>query len=84
MIGSLPLDPRVLWVQGNQTTSTGFPRFSVPAYELGEGGGQHGAGVFASHSCENAIVGDTGRGRLGYRGSILGCLIKEESLLEHL
>jgi hypothetical protein len=84
MTGSLPLDPRVLWVQGNQTTSTGFPRFSVPAYELGAGGGQHGAGVFASRSRENAIVGDTGRGRPGYRASNLGCLIKEESLLEHL
>jgi hypothetical protein len=53
--GTSPLVLRCRGSGGSWTASTGLPQFSVPAYQLGVGGEQCGAGVFA---CQ----GDASRG----------------------
>jgi hypothetical protein len=68
-LGTHGPSPRVLGCRGSggsQTASTGLPRFSVLACELGAGGEQHRAGMFAGQSHEKNVAGDVGHGRPGY------------------
>jgi hypothetical protein len=51
---------------GSRTASAGFPQLDVPGCQLEEGGGQRGAGMFASCSHKKVAARGASHSRSGY------------------